>query len=74
MVLLPRHDRYSSEEPIVAGSPGLFRIMALSIYRAGVIRSKHLAMSASKTYTGLVRVARKTAAIASWHERPGRNP
>src|SRR5438105_9223867 len=29
-------------------------------------------MSASHTYFGLRRIARKTAAIASWHDRPGR--
>jgi hypothetical protein len=36
--------------------------------------SKHPDMSASNTYLGLYLMAFKMASIASWHERPERNP
>jgi len=39
-----------------------------------LMRSKHLAISASSTYFGLDLMASKMALMASWHERPGRNP
>src|ERR687886_1343771 len=38
------------------------------------IRSKHLAMSASSKYLALYLIELNIASIASWHERPGRNP
>jgi hypothetical protein len=39
-----------------------------------LMRSKHLEISASSTYLGNLQTLLKIAAIASWHERPGRKP
>src|SRR5262249_48325523 len=39
-----------------------------------LMRSKHIAISASKAYLGCFSIAVKIAPMASWAERPGRNP